>query len=437
MKGIVLRLNSQHLFLKASHWGRLVTVAALSQIIVQAVGFLGGILLIRLLPTHEYALYILANTMVGTMAVLADGGISQGVIAHGGKVWGDREKLGVVLATGLDLRLKFGLASLCIALPALFFLLATHGATVLTSLFIALAIVPIFFSTLSGSLLQIAPKLQQDILPLQKNQVTANLIRLLLLCVSIFLFPFAGMAILAAGIPQLWANVRLKRISLPYTDWTQRPDAEVRKELLKFVKRILPGSIYFCLSGQITIWLISFFGSATAIAQVGALGRLAIVLTLFNIMVNLLVTPRFARLAEERMVLLEWFGRIQAYLILFSVMMTAVVWAFPGQVLWILGSKYAGLESELVLCFIGSCLNLMVGMNYTLNTSRGWLLSPVIVIGVGLAGIVIGIQLVDISTLRGVLVFNIFTGVVGLFIHPLFGFLKIIRCKAVRTQFDY
>jgi hypothetical protein len=47
-------------------------------------------------------------------------------------------------------------------------------------------------------------------------------------------------------------------------------------------------------------------------------------------------------------------------------------------------------------------------------------------ISVGIAGIICGVLLVDVSTLRGVLHFNIFTGVVGLLIHPLFGFLKIV-----------
>jgi hypothetical protein len=54
-------------------------------------------------------------------------------------------------------------------------------------------------------------------------------------------------------------------------------------------------------------------------------------------------------------------------------------------------------------------------------------LHPVIGISLGIAGIILGILTIDVSTLRGVLLFNIFTGVVGLFIHPLYGFLKILR----------
>ena len=108
---------------KAMHWGKLISITGGAQMIVQAVGFICGILIIRLLPVQEYALYTLVNTMLGTISVLADGGISSGVMAQGAKVWQDKEKLGEVLATGLDLRRKFAIGSLLISVPILFYLL--------------------------------------------------------------------------------------------------------------------------------------------------------------------------------------------------------------------------------------------------------------------------------------------------------------------------
>lgn len=78
-----------------------------AQVLVQLTGLISGILIIRLLPTNEYAFYTLANTMLGTLAVLAGGGISTGGMSEGGKVWRDKARLGGVLATGLKLRRKF------------------------------------------------------------------------------------------------------------------------------------------------------------------------------------------------------------------------------------------------------------------------------------------------------------------------------------------
>lgn len=421
--------RSQFSVARAIEMGKLVTITGSSQGLVQAIGLLSGIIVIRLLPPSEYALYVLANTMLGTMTVLADGGISTGVVSRGGCVWKDREKLGVVIATGLDLRKKFAFVSLLVSIPLMVILLLNHGAGWLTCLLIVLAVIPAFVSLLSGALLQVAPRLKQDVIPLVRNQLVSNLMRLVLLVGSLVFVPFAFVAILASGVPQIWANLNLRKISLPYANWRQSPDREVRKEIMGFVKKMLPASIYYCVSGQITIWLISIFGSTIAIAQVGALTRLAMLLGVMNMVLNMLIVPRFARLADTKGLLLDFYVKIQTGLVAFCAVAIIAVWLFSQQILWVLGADYSGLAYELLLAFIGSCLNLIVGFNSVLNSSRGWLLHPVTGIFLGVLSIGIGVILIDVSTLRGVLYFNIFTGVAGLFIHPLFGAMKLMAKK--------
>ena len=427
MKVLLQTINATPGFARLFDWGKLVTVTGFSQILIQAVGFVCGILVIRLLPTSEYALYTLANTMLGTMAVLADGGISTGVISQGGRVWQDRAKLGTVIATGFHMTRRFGVVSVLVAIPAMLFLMRYHNAQWLTCALIVMALVPAFFSTLSSSLLQIAPRLQQDITRLQKNQVSSNFIRLGLLCTTLVFMPLAFVAIMASSLSQIWANARLRKICAPYADYKQDPDVHIKAEITTFVKRLLPGSIYYCLSGQVTIWLISVFGTTAAIAQVGALARLTMVLTIFSIITSTLIIPRFARLVDQGKILMDWYINIQVFLLLFTIVVVAGVWLFSDEILWVLGENYQGLNHELVLSIMGGCLNLAVGISFTMNSSRGWLLHPAIGICIGIAGIIGGVMLLDVSTLRGVLLFNIFTGVVGLLIHPLFGFLKIAK----------
>lgn len=426
----LLKGRPQFSFARAIELGKLVTITGSSQGFVQAVGLISGILVIRLLPTTEYALYVLANTMLGTMTVLADGGISTGVVARGGNVWKDRDKLGAVIATGLDLRKKFAVVSLFVSIPLMVTLLLNHGADWLTCILIVMAVVPTFITALSGSLLQVAPRLKQDVIPMVRNQLKSNLMRLVLLAGSLVFVPFAFVAVLASGIPQAWANLNLRKISFPYANWRQRPDPEIRKDIMGFVKRMLPASVYYCISGQITIWLISIFGSTMAIAQVGALTRLAMLLGVVNMVLNMLVVPRFARLADTKAVLADFYVKIQAGLIGVCAIAVIAVWLFSEQILWVLGANYSGLAYELLLAFVGSCLNLIVGFSAVLNSSRGWLLHPVTGISFGVLSIVAGVTLIDVSTLRGVLYFNIFTGVAGLFIHPLFGAMKLITKKA-------
>jgi len=128
---------------------------------------------------------------------------------------------------------------------------------------IVLSLIPAFLAALSDSLLEVAPKLLQDIGNLQKNQISANIGRFFMLVIFLFLFPWTYIAILASGIPRIMANIRLRKISAPYADLNEKSDPVARKEILTLVKRIMPGAIYYCFSAQITIWLISLVGSTT------------------------------------------------------------------------------------------------------------------------------------------------------------------------------
>lgn len=412
---------------KALEWSKLITITGAAQVVVQALGFGCGILVIRLLPTHEYALYTLANTMLGTMILLADGGISTGVMAQGGKVWQDPAQLGAVLATGLDLRKKFALASLLFAAPLLIVLLHYHGASWLVAGLILLSIIPAFFTALSNTLLEVAPKLKQDIVPLQKTQVGINVGRLALLTLTLFVFPWAAVAILAAGLPQLWGNYRLRTISAGYADLTQKPDPVVRQHILAVVKRVLPGAIYFSASGQITVWLISLFGTTAAIAEVGALSRLSALLSVFSILLTTLVVPRFARLQANKALLFTRFFQILFTIVLVSITLIGIVYLLPNQILWILGKKYAGLSSELVLSITGSCLGLITGISFSLVSSRGWATNPAITISIEVAALVTGILLFDVATLQGVFLLNIFISLIQASLYIIYGTIKIAK----------
>jgi O-antigen/teichoic acid export membrane protein len=429
MKKLALQLNDNPKYARLFRYSRLVSVSALAQGLVQTISFICGVFVIRLLPTQEYALYTLANTMLATMILLADSGVSTGVMAQAAKVWDDNDKLGVVLATGFELRKKFAFVSLLIAFPALLFLLLHHGFSLGMSSLICISLVPAFIAGLSGTLLEVVFKLRQDIIPLQKVQVMNNLGRLVLIASLLTVFPWAFIAILAAGIPQIWANRRLKENAMVHVNWQQKPDVAVRKEILFIVKRALPGVVYYCLSGQITIWLISLFGNYTAVAQMGALGRLAMALSIFSVLFSTLVSPRFARLPPSREVLLKLFLNIMSGLLLLTLLITAFTWLFPEQMLWVLGKNYSGLNMELLLYVADSCLGLLWGSAYILGATRGWNIHPAFSITVSICSIVTGILLIDVSTVKGVLFLNLFVSIIQVIMYGSYTLLKIIKMR--------
>src|SRR4030095_10388182 len=170
MNTFVYKIKTNPKYIKVFQWARMISISGMAQVAVQALNLLCGIFIIRLLSSNEYALYTIANMMLSTMTVLAECDLSSAVMAQGSKDWASPNKLGVVLATGFAIRKKMGIISVLIVTPILLYLLLHHNASWPVAILIALALIPAVFASLTDSILEVPPKLRQDIIPLQKNQ---------------------------------------------------------------------------------------------------------------------------------------------------------------------------------------------------------------------------------------------------------------------------
>jgi hypothetical protein len=159
----------------------------------------------------------------------------------------------------------------------------------------------------------------------------------------------------------------------------------------------------------------------------GALGRLAMALSVFSVLFSTLVSPRFARLPPSRELLLKLFLNIMAGLLLLTVLITCFTWLFPAEMLWILGKNYSGLNMELLLYVTDSCLGLLWGSAYILGATRGWNIHPAFSITVSICSIVAGILLIDVSTVKGVLFLNLFVSIIQVLMYGSYTLLKIIK----------
>ena len=121
--------SSAPMIRRALHRARVVGSFAFAQGAVQLIGFLSGILLVRHLDQREYAYFTIANTMQGTINVLADIGISIGLVSIGGRVWQDRRRFGQLIQTGMRLRRMLAPISIVIVTPILYLMLVKNGAS--------------------------------------------------------------------------------------------------------------------------------------------------------------------------------------------------------------------------------------------------------------------------------------------------------------------
>ena len=381
--------------------------------LIQLIGVLSGIFIVRMLPTTEYAFYTIANTVLGTMTALGDAGISTGMMAQGGKVWNQKQELGRILATGLHMRRKFGLFSLIATLPFLFYLLLKNGAEAWVIALIAVSIIPTFYAQLTNSLLQVILKLHQDVYALQRNTLYVSLGRLGLIGILWFA-PLSFIALLVTAIPRLLGNFRLKKIAGNFVALDHKPSPQYRRELLKVVKRVMPGNIYNALSSNIIVFIISVFGSTSNVAEVGALGRLVVIFTVLSMILNILVIPRYAKLPSNKTVLSKYMFYFIAVLTVVLSVILGIVYFFPEPILWVLGPKYSGLSQELFLIMLGAALSMFSGSLYTLMSNRGIIPNPFYFFPYILVIQIITLFFLDLSVVNEVLYFGIIPPVAGI-----------------------
>ena len=239
---------------------------------------------------------------------------------------------------------------------------------------------------------------------MQANQLLANVGRAATLVLLVPLWPLAAVATISATLPQWWANWRLRRLVAKHAELTAKVDQTVRARLLTQLKRTMPGSAYYALSGQLTVWLISLFGQASGVAAVGALGRLVMVLGILTTTFGILVAPRFARIpiADQARVRRRYW-QAQLLLLAACALPVALLACFPGPALMILGPHYLGLESEAILMGVAGVVTTLSGAAFTLGAARGIIAPPWIAIPASLLVQAILVLLLPVSTIKGVI----------------------------------
>ena len=333
---------------RALQRAKVVSHFTLIQIAVQAIGFCSGILLVRRLAQREYAYFTIANSMQATINVLADIGISVGLVSIGGRVWQDRHRFGELISAALLLRRKLGAVAVLVITPILYFMLIKNGASVSYSLLLVALVLFGLALQLSLGVLGVVPRLRSDIGKIQAIDFTGAITRLVVLLALVFLFLNGAVAIAVGSAILLLQYAMLRRYVGGVIDLHASANDEDRHAMRGFIRTLAPNAVFFCFQGQITIFLISFFGKGTnSIAEVGALGRLAMIFAvLSNLLTNIFV-PAFARCQSQRKLRWLYLG-IVGGVAGFSFLVVCGAVFFPSAFLFVLGGKYAHLQRELV-----------------------------------------------------------------------------------------
>ena len=263
--------------------------------------------------------------------------------------------------------------------------------------------------------------------------LAAALLRLAVIAPACLIFIDARIAVIAGTVAcalQAWILRRWVRASV---DMNAPESAEYRGRILSIVKKQAPITIFHCVQGQIIVLLISIFGNEERVAEIGALGRFAILFTLISSVINGIIVPRFAR-CQNLTLLRRRYWQVAIGFAFLAGALVAFSAVFPRPLLWVIGAKYANLESEVWLMMLNAALGSMFACLVSLTYFKGWIIPAAITIPMEIGTQVLLILAFDMSTVRGVLLVGVIGSLPPILLNIIIAHLKTRSSPATSSE---
>jgi O-antigen/teichoic acid export membrane protein len=409
-------------------WVKILTSYFSLQLLMQACGAVVSILIVRTLDKQDYAFYTITNAFLGSASNLADCGISAALSAIGGKLWHDRVGFGSLLNTAFGIRKWFTIAVvtiICLSMPVMLF---HNGAGFFKITILAVLVIVSILFQFGAGIYGVVPQLRLDYKVLQKVSLYAVIIRVLLLGCAYLILLNSTTAVLINAIAlgcQMWIYKRYAERNLAME---AKPDPQMRRTILHIVRKQIPYELYGALSGQISVFLLTFFGSKASVADVGALGRIAMLFTAMSSVFGNILVPRFARCQEKHRLSPLFLKIIGLY---FAAVGSVLLlpWFFSRQLVGLLGRQYSNMGSQCFLAVLTAVVGAMFGAVWGLNQSRGWIVPAWVGLSAGVGAQILGIMVFNIRTVHGVLMMSLCTNIAGLLVNLLASVVFLQKAK--------
>jgi O-antigen/teichoic acid export membrane protein len=382
---------------------RLVSFSSV-QVMVQMLGFLAGLLLVRVMQPTDYGHYTALMTLVGLGTVLLDLGLSAAMLSLGGPHHAEPVPLARLLAEAQRMQRRL---TVWLALP-----LATMGFALLTqqglgggtaAALVLLCLLTSSFNARNAVAVGVL-RLRGDIALQQRLELGVHVARAAVVAAAVLGPINLAVAALTMVVPTVLMSLALARVLRPRLH-AETGGGGFQAGLARAVRQQAPNSLYYCLSGQLPVWLVAWFGQTQQVAEVGALGRLALLFTVVGSVLAALVMPYFAR-PRRAAELRAAFLLINALFLALTVLLVCLAATVPSTLLWLLGPNYLHLVDETVWMVLAASLSAWSGAVYAMGAARGWVTPGWLVIPVGAATLALAVVLIDVSTVAGAFQLN-------------------------------
>ncbi|UAB84438.1 hypothetical protein INR75_20175 [Zunongwangia sp. SCSIO 43204] len=397
------------------NWFKIIFVFIAGQGAVQFVQLLSGFFLIHWLSVEDYAQYSIAFAFQSTAQVLVELGVSGSVVALVGNRVNDKAVLGKYIKGGKFFRNRMFFVVSVICLIGFPYMTWQHGWPIHITVFLLICILlNLFFS--GNTAFYITPlMIHRKLKDIYNIQLTSGVCRLIFLW-TVYLLSIINswIAALTTCLTVFYNGERFRKKSKEFIDEPVESDPETRKEILNYVKPVIPGIIYSAFSAQISLFIIGIFGASENIAEVGALGRLGQIFMIFNMASSTLVVPYLARQSKKH--LGRKFLAILGIGLCIALTLITIGFILPEPLLWIMGEKYSHLEGEVGLLILNSSIIFINVLMWDMNCSRKWLWSwiPIVSISSNVLLQALMIFTMDLSTTYSVLIFSVILSIFNL-----------------------
>jgi hypothetical protein len=395
-------------------WGGILYAYAWSHTLVQLLGIGSGLLFINFMPVQELALYTLATSMTAFFTFASDLGSTTSLLHFFHRAAKNGEDFRPYQVAVLSLRhwgFLPGAVVVAIALPVL---AADKG---FTSWEVGLALAGVLLCVwfqIRVSLRVLALRLRAAFGRSYRAEIAGSGLRL-------------GLAGLMAitGWLHAWLGVLSVALGSALTARLVRPEGEVsrpvapaelgiyRRKILRYLLPTLPAAAYFAVQGPLVIWLSATFASVSTIAEVGALGRLALVVGLCSGLVGTVFLPRLVHITDDRIYLRRYL-QFGAVLMGAAAALAVAAAAAPQLFLLLLGPKFTGLHSELLLVVAASGLSLLDGYAVNVNLARSWTRWQGVALAIQIALQALLVVRLPLSSTFNILLFNLLSAGIAL-----------------------
>lgn len=416
---------------RAQRWAGVALRFFSVQILLQATAIGAGLLFTNKLPVSEFAIYTIASSILVTFSFVTDLGSFSALAYFFHRGGTGHESYAAVARAVLTVR-RWLFAALA-PVVVVVILRWGIGASLTTVDLVALSalVLAIVWWQIEGTTRLYDLRLHGRYAESYRAEMAGALVRVALAGLIVYVGWRNATAAVATALAAALVTVWTTRAGKKAPAGNEEVSVPAARAVVRYLLPTLPNAVYFVVQGQFVVWFAAIFGDAAAVANIGALGRLGLVVGAFGALTSVVFVPRLAATTTDRQFTRRFFqfGLIQTVV---AAGLLAAAWIAPRAFLFVLGPSYQGLTHELHLMILASGLSLVGGYLVAVNSAQSWnRWQPAGLVVLIAVQIVLAANL-PLGTTAGALWFGVGSAVVGLVNQSVIAALGLTRPDWVR-----